>query len=162
MPHDTSLDGSGPVSSGEARDRSTFERLVRRFAVPVVILVALAGGGLAMCGLPGDTLDDGDGIVGTYVVNGVDPSGTDYSGTVTIRPAGDEYVVQWLVTGSIQDGTGRLVGDRFVVEWETVTDARGYSAGSAEYVVGDDGVLRGERRIDGVDDVGTEEIFPEP
>lgn len=160
MSHDTSLDGSGPVSSGTGP--STVERLVRRFAVPVVILVALAGGGLAMCGLPGDTLDSGDGIVGTYVVNGVDPSGVEYSGTVTIRSAGDEYLVQWLVTGSIQEGTGRLVGDRLIVEWQTVTDARGFSSGTAEYVVGEDGVLRGERLVDGVDDVGTEEIFPEP
>lgn len=160
MSHDTSLDGSGPVSSGDGR--STLERLVRRFAVPVVILVALTGGGVALCGLPGDTLDDGEGIVGTYVVNGVDPAGAEYSGTVTIRSAGDEYLVQWLVTGSIQEGTGRLVGDRLIVEWETVTDARGPSSGTAEYVVGEDGVLRGERFVEGVDEAGTEEIFPEP
>lgn len=162
MSHDTSLDGNDPVSSADGSGRSTLERLVRRFAVPVVILVALAGGGLALCGLPGDTLDDGEGIVGTYVVNGVDPTGVEYSGTVTIRPAGSDYVVQWLVTGSIQEGSGRLVGDRLIVEWETVTDARGVSSGTAEYVIGDDGVLRGERSVDGVDDVGTEEIFPEP
>lgn len=160
MSHDTSLDGSGPVSSGDGR--STLERLVRRFAVPVVILVALTGGGVALCGLPGDTLDDGEGIVGTYVVNGVDPAGAEYSGTVTIRSAGDEYLVQWLVTGSIQEGTGRLVGDRLIVEWETVTDARGPSSGTAEYVVGEDGVLHGERFVEGVDEAGTEEIFPEP
>ena len=46
---------------------SRLERLVRRFAIPVVLLVALSAGGLAMCGLPGDSLDDGEGIVGTYV-----------------------------------------------------------------------------------------------
>jgi len=154
MSHDTSLDGGGSPS--------TFERLVRRFAVPVVILVALTGGGIAMCGLPGDTLDDDEGIVGTYVVNGVDPAGVEYSGTVSIRSVDGEYVVQWLVTGSIQEGTGRLVGDRLTVDWQTVTDPRGASSGTAEYVVGDDGVLRGERRVDGVDEVGTEEIFPEP
>lgn len=148
--------------AGTASSPGTLERLVRRFAVPVVILVALAGGGLAMCGLPGDSLDDGEGIVGTYVVNGVDPAGIEYSGTVTINDAGaDGYVVQWIVTGSIQQGTGRLSGDRLIVDWETVTDPRGSSTGTAEYVVGEDGVLRGERRIDGVDEVGTEEIFPE-
>ena len=35
------------------------------------------------------------------------------------------------------------------------------SSGTAEYTVGDDGVLRGTRLIDGGDAVGTEEIFPE-
>ena len=154
---DPGVTGPGPRTAS----RPTLESLVRRFAVPVVILVALAGGGLAMCGLPGDGLDDGEGIVGTYVVNGVDPAGVEYSGTVTIREAGTGYAVQWLVTGSIQAGTGTLVGDRFVVDWQTVTDPRGASTGTAEYVVGDDGVLRGERTVDGVDDVGTEEIFPE-
>lgn len=114
-----------------------------------------------MCGLPGDSLDSGDGIVGTYVVNGVDPLGIEYSGTVMIREAGTGYAVQWLITGSIQEGTGTLVGNRFVVDWRTVTVARGPSSGTAEYVVGDDGVLRGERTVVGVDQVGTEEIFPE-
>lgn len=159
MSHD-SIPGGVDPERGSASG-PTLERLVRRFAVPVVILVALAGGGLAMCGLPGDGLDAGDGIVGTYVVNGVDPSGIEYSGTVSIRQAGTGYAVQWLVTGSIQEGTGSLVGDRFVVDWRTVTDPRGSSTGTAEYVVGDDGVLRGERTVDGVDETGTEEIFPE-
>ncbi len=137
------------------------QQLIRRFAVPVVILVALSGGGIAMCGLPGDTLDDAEGIVGTYVVNGVDPSGTEYSGTVVIEADGDRYTVEWIITGSIQSGTGVLSGDRFTVEWQTVTDARGMSSGTAEYVVDDEGILRGERYIDGVAEVGTEEIFPE-
>lgn len=152
---------SGDGGGAAARPKSFVERQIWRFAVPVVILVALAGGGLAMCGLPGDSLDSGDGIVGTYVVNGVDPIGIEYSGTVTIREAGTGYAVQWLITGSIQEGTGTLVGNRFVVDWRTVTDARGPSSGTAEYIVGDDGVLRGERTVVGVDQVGTEEIFPE-
>jgi hypothetical protein len=136
--------------------------LVRRYAVPVVILVALSGGGLAMCGLPGDTIDDGEGIVGTYVVNGVDPTGVEYSGTVAIEPLDGDYRVQWIITGSIQAGVGELRGDVLTVDWVTVTDARGTSSGTAEFVVGDDGVLRGERFVDGVDEPGTEEIFPEP
>lgn len=151
------------VSGPDVVAASTWARLVRRFAVPVVLLVALSAGGLAMCGLPGDTIDDGPGIVGTYVVNGVDPGGVEYSGTVTIAEGADGYTVQWLVTGSIQVGRGTLVGDRFVVDWETVSDARSdTSTGTAEYVVGDDGVLRGERLVDGVVGAGTEEIFPEP
>ncbi len=151
------------MSTRAEPDRSGSSSILRKLVVPVVILVALSAGGLAMCGLPGDSLDDDVGILGTYVVNGVDPIGTEYSGTVTISEGtAGTYVVQWIVTGSIQRGTGRLSGDRLVVEWETVTDARGSSSGTAEYVVGDDGILRGERFVDGVAEPGTEEIFPEP
>lgn len=146
------------------RDSVRDSRLFTRLAITAVILIALSAGGLAMCGLPGDSLDDGEGILGTYVVNGVDPTDVEYSGTVIISggDAPDRYDVQWLITGAILGGDGVLTGDRFVVEWATITSPRGESTGTADYVIGDDGVLRGERRIDGVDGVGTEEIFPEP
>ena len=115
-----------------------------------------------MCGLPGDSLVDGEGIVGTYVVNGIDPSGVEYSGTVTIAEADAGYEIQWIVTGAVQLGQGQLIGDTLDVEWASVTDPRGDVSGTATYVVGADGVLRGERITNGVDGVGTEEIFPEP
>ena len=139
--------------------------LLRRAAVPAVLLFSLTAGGVAMCGLPGDTLeDDREGIVGTYVVNGTDPSDVEYSGTVTIRESdvAGEYDVQWIITGAIQAGTGVLEGDRFRVEWSTVSGGRGDSGGTAEYTVGDDGVLSGTRTIAGGPGSGTEEIFPEP
>ncbi len=138
--------------------------LVRKLAIPAVILVALSAGGLAMCGLPGDSLDDGAGIVGTYVVNGEDPVGVEYSGTVTIAATdvADVYDMQWIVTGTIQTGRAVLRGDLLTVEWSTVTSARGESSGTAEYTVGPDGILRGKRSVDGVDEPGTEVIFPEP
>ncbi|MDJ0767573.1 MAG: hypothetical protein QNJ12_02225 [Ilumatobacter sp.] len=152
-----------PIADGTPETNPESSSIWRRLAVPVVLLVALSAGGLAMCGLPGDSLDDGEGIAGIYVVNGVDPGGVEYSGTVTIVPlGGDDFDVQWIVTGTIQRGTGLLRGDRFSVEWETVTAARGDSSGSAEYTVGTDGVLRGTRTVDGVAESGTEEIFPEP
>lgn len=136
--------------------------IVRRFSIPVVLLIALSAGGIAMCGLPGDTLRDGPGIAGTYVVNGVDPIDVEYSGTVTIvERSGSDYDMEWIITGTIQRGTGQLVGDRLTVEWDTVVSARGESSGTAEYIVGDDGVLRGTRTVDGVDESGTEEIYPE-
>ena len=48
-----------------------------------------------------------EGIVGTYTVNGVDPDDIEYSGTVTIvaADAADAYVVEWIVTGTIQQGS---------------------------------------------------------
>lgn len=136
--------------------------VVRRLAVPVVLIFALSAGGIAMCGLPGDTIEDGPGIVGTYIVNGIDPLDVEYSGTVTIvHRTGNEYGIEWIVTGTVQRGIGRLNGDEFVVEWETVASARGESSGTAVYAVGDDGALRGTRTVDGVDTPGTEEIHPE-
>lgn len=137
--------------------------LLRRAAVPAVLLFSLTAGGVAMCGLPGDTLEDGEGIIGTYVVNGVDPTGTEYSGTVTIADgdATGEFAVQWIITGAIQEGTGVLDGDRFVVDWRTVSGGRGESTGTAEYTVAADGSLAGTRTVDGDATPGTEEIFPE-
>jgi hypothetical protein len=154
-----------PVLDPPAAAPSRWRDLARRVAVPAVLLFSLTAGGVAMCGLPGDSLDDGEGIVGTYVVNGVDPAEIEYSGTVRIAEgdAAGEYVVQWTVTGAIQEGVGVLDGDTFTVEWRTITGGRGdTSTGTAVYTVGDDGVLRGTRVIDGSDAAGTEEIFPEP
>jgi len=140
--------------------------LLRRAAVPAVLLFSLTAGGVAMCGLPGDTLEDPadrDGLAGTYVVNGIDPSGVEYSGTVTIAEGDDpgRFDVQWIVTGSIQQGVGVLEGDRFVVDWSTTSSGSGESSGTADYTLGDDGVLRGTRTVDGAGESGTEEIFPE-
>ncbi len=128
------------------------------------LLGGLSAGG---CAFPGDSLEDREGIAGTYVVNGVDPLGVEYSGTVVITPddaAGDgTNTVEWLVTGTVQTGVGHRRGDRFDVEWSTVEGAGPTSSrGSATYTIEADGVLRGTRTVDGVDEPGTEEIFPEP
>ena len=139
-------------------------------ALPMgVIALALLVGALAAggCAFPGDSLEDLEGIAGTYVVNGVDPLGVEYSGTVVITPddtaADGTYAVEWLVTGTVQKGVGHLAGNRFVVEWSTVEGAGPTSSsGSATYTVAADGVLRGTRTVDGIDEPGTEEIFPEP
>ena len=117
---------------------------------------------LVRCALPGGTIEHGEGLAGTYVVNGVDPNDVEYSGTVTIvLVEGDRYTVQWLVTGTIREGTGVLDGDRFDVTWRTTSSGTGTASGTATYEVGDDGVLRGTRTIEGIDGTGTEEIFPE-
>lgn len=124
-----------------------------------VLVIALV---LAACSTPGSQVDDGPGLTGTYVVNGVDPLGVEYSGTVVIS-TGDsvgEYDISWLVTGAIQEGTGTLVADELRVEWRTVEGPRGDSRGTALYTVNPDGSLSGERTVDGLEGTGTEEIFP--
>jgi len=64
-------------------------------------------------------------IVGSYSVNGEDPIGTEYGGNLTIKPGASptEYLLQWIVTGSIQEGSGRLDGNKLRVEWRTVEES---------------------------------------
>ncbi len=134
---------------------------MRTRLAPFALVLALAVVG---CSVPGSEVVDGEGITGTYTVNGTDAVGIEYSGTVVIEATdeSDVYAIQWIITGSIQEGTGRLRGDRLEVDWRSVTEPRdGGSAGTAVYTVQSDGDLVGTRTIDGVDGVGTEEIFQE-
>jgi hypothetical protein len=127
-----------------------------------VLVITVLGLGLTAC-LPAE-LSQGPGLTGTYVVNGVDPNGTEYTGRVLITAGGDadEVVLEWVITGAIIRGEGTIDGDTLIVDWETVESPRGTSRGSAEYEILADGRLVGTRLIDGVDEPGTEEIFPEP
>jgi hypothetical protein len=127
-----------------------------------VLLAFVLSAALAACSTPGSQVSRGEGLDGTYVVNGIDPVGIEYSGTVIIDESDTGAVtLQWLVTGAILEGTGRLLGDRLEVEWTTIEGPRGDAAGTATYTVEDDGRLVGTRTIDGVDGEGTEEIFPQ-
>ncbi len=133
-----------------------------RHRVGGIVLAASLSFTTAGCAFPGDSIVDGEGIVGVYTVNGIDPTGVEYSGTVTIVATDDPsvYEMEWLVTGGIHEGVGRLSGNRLVVDWSTVSGVDNVS-GTAVYTVDEDGVLTGERTTDGNDGVGTEEIFPE-
>jgi hypothetical protein len=125
-----------------------------------LLLISLV---IAGCAIPGATLDDRPGVAGTYIVNGVDPVGIEYSGTVAIEATEDpgRFTVVWVITGAILEGDGIVDGDTFTVEWRTIRGPRGDSSGTAVYLVQPDGRLTGTRTIDGVDGTGTEEIFPE-
>lgn len=126
------------------------------------IVVALIAIGITAC-LPAE-LTQGPGLVGAYVVNGVDPNGTEYSGRISITAGGDadEVIIEWIVTGAIIHGEGRIDGNTLIVDWTTPEGPRGASRGTAEYEIMTDGRLVGTRTVDGVDNPGTEEIFPEP
>ena len=114
--------------------------------------------------LPGAQLEQGPGIIGTYVVNGIDPNGTEYTGRVAIAEGADagEVTIEWIITGAILRGQGSVDGDTLTATWETVTSPRGRSSGTAEYDILDDGRLVGTRTVNGVSRTGTETIFPEP
>ncbi len=138
---------------------------VRKLLVWIVAIAAF-GAMLYTCALPGvfPADDDSDGFAGTYTVNGVDPLGVEYSGIVTIVETDDttRYEVEWIVTGVIQQGVGRLSGDTFMVDWSTIASGGGIGNGTATYTVQADGRLLGTKLVNGFDLEGTEEIFPAP
>ena len=96
----------------------------------------------------------GDPFVGRWLVNGVDPFGAEYSGSLTIRPEGDGYRLDWIITGAVVAGTGAENGGVLRVEWDSNADGR-TATGTAEYRV-EDGELAGTVATDGVDGAGSE------
>ena len=70
--------------------------------------------------------------------------------------------MEWIITGAIIRGEGTVSGNSISVEWETITSPQGTSTGTADYEILDDGSLNGTLRVDGLDQVGTETIYPEP
>jgi hypothetical protein len=129
--------------------------LVRRTLLALVLAV------LPSCVLEGGSDADPESIVGEYVLNGVDPTGAEYAGHLTIEPGEGpaEYHLLWLVAGA-QEGTATLDGDRLVGTWVTVEGVDTDAAGTIEFTVRPDGSLIGSRTVAGVDGSGTEEAFP--
>jgi hypothetical protein len=122
-------------------------------------LAACRGKGVVGPDAPPDAVPE---IIGSYSVNGFDPLGAEYGGNLTIT-AGDTantYNLQWIVTGSVQEGNGRLKGNTLTVEWETVSNALRQSHGTATYTVTVNGELHGTRKVEGLSGEGTEEAFP--
>ncbi len=101
------------------------------------------------------------GLAGTYVVNGVDITGTEYSGTVVIVDDGSTIELEYIV-GPIQTGVGTRTGSVLEVVWRGSDVTGDEVTGTATYTIFDDGHLEGQRRVDGVEGVGTEELFLEP
>ena len=122
-------------------------------------LAACRGKGEVGPAAPPDAVPE---IIGSYSVNGFDPLGTEYGGNLTIT-AGDTagtYNLQWIVTGSIQEGNGRLEGNTLHVQWKTISGSAGQSHGTAAYTVTVNGELVGTRTVEGHTGEGTETAFP--
>jgi hypothetical protein len=102
-------------------------------------------------------------IAGSYSVNGLDPIGTEYGGNLTIKLGASptEYLLQWIVTGSIQEGSGRLDGNKLRVEWRTVAGIKP-SSGVTTYTITTKRELYGDRAVTGFLRTGTEKAFPNP
>ena len=124
-----------------------------RWAIGIVLFIVV----LAWFTAPNpiSNRDDSDPFVGRWLVNGEDAFGTEYSGSLTIRAEGSEYRLEWLVTGAIVSGTGRLNGDALDVEWGRDDDVRA-ATGTAQYRIEADDRLVGTVATAGVAGVGTE------
>lgn len=122
-------------------------------------LAACRGKGVVGPDAPPDNVP---AIIGSFSVNGVDPLGTEYGGNLTITSGdtADTYNLQWIVTGSVQEGNGRLEGNTLHVEWETVSSAGEQSQGTATYTVTVNGELHGTRTVESHSGEGTETAFP--
>lgn len=98
--------------------------------------------------------EDADPFTGRWLVNGEDPFGTEYSGSLTIQVDGGAYRLDWIVSGALLSGSGRVTGDRLEADWSG-SIAGDDVAGAATYRVDGD-VIEGTLRIDGVSGSGRE------
>jgi len=101
-------------------------------------------------------------IIGSYSVNGFDPLGTEYGGNLTVAPAeaADQYKLQWIITGSIQEGEGRVEGNKLIVQWRTVPNMGPGATGVTTYTITTEGELYGQRQVEGQVKLGRENAFP--
>ena len=103
-------------------------------------------------------------LAASYSVNGVDPQGTEYSGNLQVRPgdAAGTYALQWIITGSIQEGFGQVQGNQLLVRWRTSNGIGLGVTGVTTYTITTEGEMYGPRTIDGLDKSGEERAFPNP
>lgn len=112
------------------------------------------------CAFPEEAFDGS--LEGTYYVNGFDQQGVEYGGhlTITTTASPNTYEMQWIITGSVQEGMGTVSGDQLLVEWDAIEGYDASSHGTAVYEIASDGELNGERIVAGEEGVGTEEALP--
>jgi hypothetical protein len=115
---------------------------------------------------PGLMAEDADpqnlpNLLGTYVVNGIDPLGGEYSGHLTISAgkASDTYHLQWIIVGAIQEGSGIIKDNQLHVEWQTI-DGITKIKGTAIYSITELGQLYGIRTSENLDGEGEEQAYP--
>ncbi|MCL1693381.1 MAG: hypothetical protein M3096_06845 [Actinomycetia bacterium] len=130
------------------------------------LIVALVVIGTA-CAFPQQGTVSIENLEGSYYVNGTDDMDVEYGGRLEITRGDqpDRYAMQWIITGSVQLGTGVRNGDRLEGTWSTVDgladrDDTDPPSGTIRYTISSDGTLNGTRTFDGRDTTGTEEAFP--
>jgi len=103
-------------------------------------------------------------IIGEYGLNAEDATGERYGGSlfVTAGSQPNEYNLQWLVSGDIQEGVGTLEGNLLTFTWQSIEGTDQSLSGYGSYTVTVNGELYGERYVDGVEIPGTEAAYPNP
>ena len=138
---------------------------MKRYLI-IFLLIALIMTACSSRNEPGEMSPDADpnnlpNLVGTYVVNGIDPLGDEYGGHLTITP-GEEpetYHLQWIVVGGIQEGLGIVKGNQLLVDWQTIEGVKD-ATGTAVFTITETGQLYGIRTADGLDGEGEEQAYP--
>lgn len=138
------------------------KRLLTLIIIIITILITACsrrGDGSLSPDAPADAVPS---LEGDYAVNGFDPLGTEYSGTLSIfsTDTPGEYTMQWIIVGNIQEGQGTLVGNTLQVEWRSLEEFNDQIFGTAIYTVTVNGELYGTRLVDGVTGAGTEKAYP--
>jgi hypothetical protein len=120
-----------PASRRNGISTSSWDRWDGSFVFTSAVVSAPGGAPSAPPSSPTDNL------LGEYSIDGRNPNGSTYGGTVTITAgSGGTYNFRWRIgNGQIYRGTGRLRGRTLTVNW-------GQSA-PVIYRVEDDGTLRG-------------------
>jgi hypothetical protein len=115
---------------------------------------------------PGEMAPDADpnhlpDLIGTYVINGVDPLGDEYGGHLTVTKGEDPdiFYLQWIVVGGIQEGIGFVKGNQLIVDWQTIKGSES-ATGQAVFTITEAGQLYGIRTSDHLDGEGQEQAYP--
>lgn len=109
-------------------------------------------------------VDNVPNIIGEYALNAEDATRERYGGSLFITAGSqpNEYNLQWLVSGDIQEGTGILEGNQLTFIWQSIEGTDQYLSGYGMYTVTINGELYGERYVEGVAEPGIESAYPNP
>lgn len=108
--------------------------------------------------------DNVPSIIGEYALNATDPTGEEYGGSLFITAGSqpNEYNLQWLVSGGIQEGKGVLEGNQLIFTWNSLAGTDQFISGAGTYTITVNGELYGSRSIDGVETPAIESAYPNP
>lgn len=136
-------------------------QLRRVLLVLIVALLAGCSDDILMHAADAQPGNIGD-LAGSYVLNGIDPLGTEYAGRldITTGSGSNRYLLQWIVPETVQQGTARLDGNRLLVDWQSAETSALTVSGTAEFTVTVDGELYGSKRVDGDDGEWRETAYP--
>ena len=128
--------------------------MTKRFATAIPRRPALLGAILALglsAALPAQAQRNG-----TYDVNGTNPDGTAYAGTLTLQQVGlASWRARWQIGQAQVDGYGMSVGTVFSVGF-----VLGDRPGMCIYEVAPDGGMSGQWTLVGSSAIGTENLTP--